>query len=48
MACAKAEMSVGGMRMAASPTTSGKDEALEEMTGVPHASASSGVKPKPS
>src|SRR5258708_3320194 len=40
--------SVGSTRSAASPRTSGKQEAFEATTGVPDAIASSGGKPKPS
>ena len=40
--------SYGSMSSAASPTTSGSDDTLEVMTGVPLAIASSGGSPKPS
>jgi hypothetical protein len=38
----------GSIESAASPTTSGRLERLEQMTGAPHAIASNGFKPKPS
>ena len=38
----------GFTSMAASPTTSGSELTLDVTTGVPHAMASSGGRPKPS
>src|SRR3989344_3189235 len=38
----------GSKRRAASPTASGREAALEEMTGVPEAMASRGGRPNPS
>ncbi len=48
MACARASVSSGSTRTAASPTTSGSDEVFDVITGVPQAMASSAVRPKPS
>ena len=41
-------LSRGATRIPASPITSGSEEALDEITGAPHAIASNGVSPKPS
>ena len=40
--------SLGGNKIPARPTTSGIEEVLETITGVPQAIASNGGKPKPS
>src|SRR5215467_324511 len=47
-ASVQASTSAGSTSSPASPTTSGKDDALDTATGVPQAIASSGVRPKPS
>ena len=48
IAFARPSTSRGSTMIAASPTTSGRDAALEQTTGVPHAIASRGGRPKPS
>ena len=47
ISCAIRSVSSGGTRTAAFPPTSGSDAAVDVMTGVPQAMASSTGRPKP-